>query len=234
MPINSAVKRIINKDIKELKNLNLNQMGIYIDFDESNILKANAMIIGPKDRPYENGILYFQIHFPDDYPFSPPNILYYSRSKIRIHPNLYVGRARDNYLGKVCLSIINTWSGPKWTSIMHIGSILLSIQSLLDNNPIHYEPGYEKEIGELNDNYNKIVKYDIYQNLLCNYKNIPSDYSSFTDIINTHISNNKKEIIQNLDMLSKENNKIFKIYCNIYNINLNINYPELFKKFKQI
>jgi len=236
MPINSAVKRIINKDLKELKNLNLDQMGIFINFNESNILNANAIIIGPKDSPYENGILYFQINFPSDYPFSPPNIYYYSKSKIRIHPNLYVGRSKENFLGKVCLSIINTWSGPKWTTVMHIGSVLISIQSLLDNNPIHYEPGFEKEYGELNDKYNEIVKYDTFQNLILNnYKNIPNEYKYFTDVINNHISTNIKDITDKLEFLSKEKNYIFKTDCNIYSIySLNINYPELLNKFKQI
>ncbi len=235
MSVTSAIKRIINKDIKELQNLNLDQLGIYINFDESNMLKANAIIIGPKDSPYENGILYFQINFPKDYPFSPPNIYYYSRSKIRIHPNLYIGKAKDDYLGKVCLSVINTWSGPKWTSIMHIGSILISIQSLLDNNPIRYEPGFEKETGELNNKYNEIVKYDTFRNLIFNnYKNIPNEYKCFNDIIEDHISKNKKDIFNHLERISKDKNVTFKIDCNIYHIYLNINYPELLNQFKQI
>ena len=90
-----------------------------------------ATIIGPKDTPYENGILYFIIEFPHNYPYSPPKVGYLSHSRYRIHPNLYVGRSQDNFLGKVCLSIINTWAGPKWTTIMHVGSVMVSIQSLL-------------------------------------------------------------------------------------------------------
>ena len=46
---NNAVKRIISKDIKELKNLKLEEQGIYIEFDEDNILEAKAIIIGPKN-----------------------------------------------------------------------------------------------------------------------------------------------------------------------------------------
>ena len=45
----SAIKRIINKDIKEIKNNKLNDLGIYIEFNENNLLEAKAMIIGPKD-----------------------------------------------------------------------------------------------------------------------------------------------------------------------------------------
>ena len=148
----NAIKRILNRDMKELSKMNLESMGIYIEFDEDNILNAKSIIIGPKNTPYENGILTFIIEFPKDYPFSPPKISYVSKSRNRIHPNLYVGRSKDNYLGKVCLSIINTWSGPKWTSVMHIGSVLLSIQSLLNENPLQNEPGFENEIGIKNEN----------------------------------------------------------------------------------
>ena len=57
----SALKRIINKDIKEISNTNLNSSGIYIQFDEDNMFKAKAMVVGPKDTLYENGFLFFNI-----------------------------------------------------------------------------------------------------------------------------------------------------------------------------
>ena len=41
--------------------MNLEDQGIYVHFNEENMLEANAIIIGPKDTPYENGILYFVI-----------------------------------------------------------------------------------------------------------------------------------------------------------------------------
>ena len=87
--------------------MNLSELGIHIQFDEEDIMKASAIIIGPKDTPYENGILYFIIEFPRNYPFSPPKIGYLSHSRYRIHPNLYVGKSHANFVGKVCLSAIN-------------------------------------------------------------------------------------------------------------------------------
>ena len=195
------------------------------------MLKAKAIIFGPKDTPYENGILYFIIEFPTDYPFNPPKIGYYSHSRYRIHPNLYVGKSYDNYLGKVCLSVINTWSGPKWTTVMHIGSILLSIQSLLCKNPLHNEPGYEKEVGNRNDLYNKVVEYDNYQYLILeNGLNISSEFKEFNDIIHEHLNINKDKIIENLNRLSKKDPNKINISLNIYNINMTINYPELKNK----
>ena len=70
-----TLKRIVNKDMKEIQRMNLSDMGIHVKFDESNMLKAKAIIFGPKDTPYENGILYFIIEFPTDYPFNPPKVV---------------------------------------------------------------------------------------------------------------------------------------------------------------
>ena len=56
-----ALKRILNKDMKELKKMNLEDQRLYINFNEENMLEAYAIIIGPKGTPYENGVLYFTI-----------------------------------------------------------------------------------------------------------------------------------------------------------------------------
>ena len=230
-----AIKRIINKDIKEINKLNLNEQGIYINFDEENMLFANAIIIGPKDTPYENGVLFFRIIFPNDYPFSPPKVSYISSSKYRIHPNLYVGKPFNNFEGKVCLSIINTWSGPKWTTVMHIGSVLLSIQSLLDKNPLRNEPGFESEDGLRNKKYNQVVQYDTINHLI--FKNcfyIPSEFKSFEPVIKKHCYGKKKEIKEKIIELSKINKKEKEIFLDVYSLKLNINYKELIEKFDNL
>ena len=69
-----VIKRIATRDMKEINNMNLKDLGIYIHFNEENIMEAYALIIGPNDTPFENGILYFKINFPNNYPFSPPNL----------------------------------------------------------------------------------------------------------------------------------------------------------------
>ena len=226
-----AIKRIASRDMREIQNMNLNELGIYIHFNEENITEAYALIIGPKDTPFENGILYFNINFPTNYPFSPPKIQYYSSSKYRIHPNLYVGRAHNDFLGKVCLSVINTWAGPKWTSIMHIGSVLISIQSLLDKNPLHNEPGFENEKGKRNDTYNQIVEYDTFQHLIYNNcLNIPENFRSFETVINDHLKKEKNNILQKINSLKESYPVKEKLHLNIYNLSLIRDYNNIEKK----
>ena len=223
-----AVKRIVNKDMKQIEKMNLSELGIHVNFNEENILKATAIIIGPEGTPYENGILYFIIEFPNNYPFSPPKVGYLSHSRYRVHPNLYVGRSHDNYIGKVCLSAINTWSGPKWTTVMDIGSVLLSIQSLLNNNPLHNEPGFENEKGERNDTYNQMVEYDTYNHLIKNngFKLHPL-FIPFEDVISKHLKNQKDNILKNLEILCKKYPKPIKASINVYNLMMIMDYKNL-------
>jgi ubiquitin-conjugating enzyme E2 Z len=223
-----AVKRIVNKDMKQIEKMNLSELGIHVNFNEENILKATAIIIGPEGTPYENGILYFIIEFPNNYPFSPPKVGYLSHSRHRVHPNLYVGRSHDNHIGKVCISAINTWSGPKWTTVMDIGSVLLSIQSLLNNNPLHNEPGFENEKGERNDTYNQMVEYDTYNHLIKNngFKLHPL-FIPFEDVISKHLKNQKDNILKNLEILCKKYPKTIKASINVYNLMMIMDYKNL-------
>ena len=223
-----ALQRIINKDMKEIRKMELSKMGIHVHFEEENIMKAIAIIIGPKDSPYENGLLYFVINFPVNYPYAPPRIGYLSHSRHRVHPNLYVGSSQDNFIGKVCLSSINTWSGPKWSTVMHIGSVLLSIQSLLCENPLHNEPGYENSKGETNDLYNMCVEYDTYRHLIANNCfDIHPLFEPFTGIVNKHLKDNRSRIIERLNDLCTDHPDPAKISLNVYRILMPINYPQV-------
>lgn len=142
---------------RDLKNIMLEPPpGIFVAADESNVTLVHALIIGPPDTPYENGFFYFIVVFPTDYPIMPPKVKLMTTggSQVRFNPNLY----KD---GKVCLSILGTWSGPAWSPAHSLTSVLLSIQSLLSNKPYHNEPGYEYEVqpGDV-QSYNEVVQHE--------------------------------------------------------------------------
>ena len=67
------------------------------------MLQARAMTIGPNGSLYQHGFLFFNINFPKNYPYAPPDVSYISRNKVRIHPNLYVGRHSEDMVKYVFL-----------------------------------------------------------------------------------------------------------------------------------
>lgn len=219
---NMAQKRII-KDLRNLEKNPLNEHGIYHLFNEDDIYNIKILMVGPKDTPYHNGFFFFDLRFPDNYPFQPPKVKFCTLdSKVRFNPNLYVD-------GKVCLSIINTWSGPSWTSVQTLSSVLLSIQSLLNEYPLRNEPGFENETDSRCITYNDLITYETSRvavyNMLCN---IPNTFESFLVIIKNYFIENIDWYINHLDLLSKKyEGKI--INSPIYNMRNKCNYIELKK-----
>jgi len=112
----------------------------WIKYNTEDITIFEILLQGLEDTPYEAGWFYFTGVFPDNYPNSPPELVFQTtnRGQVRFHPNLY-------QTGKVCLSILGTWSGQPWTSVMTLEQVCLSIQSIMNSNPIVNEPGFENE-----------------------------------------------------------------------------------------
>lgn len=135
--------------------------GIYVVQDETLNNKVHALVIGPKDTPYDGGFFYFIFTYPEKYPLKPPAVKFMTTGdgKVRFNPNLYSS-------GKVCLSILGTWTGPGWTSVMTTKSVLISIQSLIMNEaPFFNEPGFENmktmPDGKVkSDAYNARISYE--------------------------------------------------------------------------
>jgi ubiquitin-protein ligase len=177
-------KRLVH-DLEELQSDEFRSNGIYYWFDDSNIMKGRAMIIGPEGTPYEACPLIFDILLPPDYPLKNPSVqIVTSDGLTRLHPNLYV-------TGKVCLSILGTWKGPGWSPILSLGKVLLSIQSLLDANPITNEPGYElmRADDPVARGYAAIVSNRIIQMTYPALMNLdhacPTAWTEFKDVIGT-------------------------------------------------
>ena len=180
-------KRIMADMKNLLKNEELKKCGIHVIFNDNNLYNAQAMILGPEKTPYEKGFYFFDINFPSDYPMNPPKVKFCTLDgRVRFNPNLYA-------CGKVCLSIIGTWSGPGWTSCLTLSTVLVSIQSLLNENPITNEPGYEKEpiTGNISKTYNEIIAYEnIRVAVIKMFENTPHLFTGFKDIMNQYFVEN--------------------------------------------
>ena len=153
-----ASKKRMLKDIAIMSNSNLENDGIFYHVDEDDMFNVKLMIIGPKDTPYEDGLYFFTLEFDKTkHPYVPPKATFCCASPrgMRMHPNFYC-------CGKVCLSLLNTWSGPKWSACQTLKSIATSIQVIFDDNPLVHEPGYDNE-GSINaqKEYNKIISLSL-------------------------------------------------------------------------
>ncbi|KAI3506387.1 hypothetical protein L1887_28745 [Cichorium endivia] len=118
--------------------------GIYVRCYENRMDLLRAVVVGAYGTPYQDGLFFFDFHLPPEYPDVPPSAYYHSGGW-RINPNLYEE-------GKVCLSLLNTWSGKGnevWDSkSSSILQVLVSLQGLvLNSKPYFNEAGYDKQIG---------------------------------------------------------------------------------------
>lgn len=126
---------------------------IYVRIYEERMDLLRAAIVGAPGTPYHDGLFFFDIFLPPDYPHVPPLVHYHSGG-LRLNPNLYES-------GKVCLSLLNTWTGsgsevwnPKSSTILQI---LLSLQALVLNaKPYFNEAGYDKQIGRAEGEKNSV------------------------------------------------------------------------------
>jgi len=207
--------RLISEISTLKKNLPINwdtSCLLRVDKKQTNMIKF--IITGPKDTPYHNGIYEFHAYFPPTYPDKPPQVLLNTTDggKVRFNPNLYA-------CGKVCLSLLGTWSGQQgetWNGgISTFLQVIISIQSLiLVEDPFFNEPGYEKSMHtpagktrafEYKDN---IRNNNLRVAILNQLKNPPEGFEEFT--IN-HFKAKKDEILQIADIWKNETATINKI-----------------------
>ena len=219
---NSIAVRRTFKDIKVLENDNLNEFGIYYKLNDTNLFNIKCMIIGPENTPYEYGFYFFDILISDDYPFKPPKVIFQNRNnKFRFNPNLYID-------GKVCISILNTWSGPQWTSCQSLKSTMISLHSLLHQNPLHNEPGFEHDLSNRNKIYNNLVTHENYRFSITKLlENPPQGFENFKDIMKINFLKNYSAINNRLCELEKEKYNNKRVYSQIYNLEVKCNYENI-------
>jgi ubiquitin-protein ligase len=222
-----TIQRLL-KDVKQLIRHPLTDNGIYYYHDDADMTKGYAMIIGPADTPYFGGYYFFYFDYPFDYPFSPPKVTFMTNDGVtRFNPNLYK-------CGKVCVSILNTWTGDKWSSCQTINSILLTLCSLFNNSPLENEPGQFKTSTDFIP-YQKSIEFKNIDFAICdiinrNKYNIPEKFLFFYPFMKTHFMNNYDKLFEHI---KSKNSKISSEIVSIYNMCININYYTLEQKLIQ-
>lgn len=200
--------------------------GIHIQYND-NIDNIKALIQGNAGTPYEFGFFCFDITFPPTYPHASPQVTFINPNPdVRFHPNLY-------RCGKVCLSLLGTWEGPQWTSCQTLKSVLVSLQSILDNNPMRNEPSFEKlkEHSPINVAFNMIITH--YTLLYgCLIQLITPCCKEFDDVIMEQFQKNKTAISQKIDQLSTNNGTIYQ--SRIYGMKLVFDSHRIESTFKDV
>lgn len=112
---------------------------------------------------------------------------------VRFNPNLYAN-------GKVCLSLLGTWSGPSWNPASStLLQVLVSIQSLIMvADPYFNEPGYESLLGtkrgkQLSHDYNSTISCHTLRFAVLQQLRTPSKV--FEDVLKTHFTLKRNEIL---------------------------------------
>lgn len=142
---------------KERQTLEKSNPDYFVNFTNDNLFSFDAYIYGAPDSLYKHKLIKVHIDIPEKYPFRPPTVKFIQHGKGRVHPNLYAE-------GKVCLSILGTWPGEPWAQAMSVETVLITIRSLLDNQPFTHEPNQRDD-----PNYNDWVQYATWQLLLLDY-----------------------------------------------------------------
>ncbi|KAG6337349.1 hypothetical protein ID866_1722 [Astraeus odoratus] len=200
---------------------------IFLRVDENRVDIIKALIIGPEGTPYVQPYVtphvsdasiqiprrmvsihgpyavsqltchsfLFDIFLGPTYNHTPPSVKYMTTNggKYRFNPNLYAD-------GKVCLSLLGTWTGPGWISGRStLLQVLVSIQSMiLCDEPYLNEPGWANAGGTPQSKaYSANVRRMVVRTaMLGNLKNCPEP---FGDVIRTHYRLKADAIVAQLD-----------------------------------
>ena len=226
-----TISRLL-KDVKHIFKNPLTENGIYYIHDDSDMMKGYALIIGPSDTPYFGGNYFFEITYPSDYPHSPPKVKYCTNgNNIRFNPNLYK-------CGKVCISLLNTWRGDQWTSCQSISTVLLTLCTLLCNNPLLNEPGVLPSHNDIKP-YNEIILFSNLDIAVCDIINKKSGiympiFDNFYPFIKENFNKNYDKLLEFAENKLKNDfidSTILK--TGYYSLCVDINYKKVIEKLKE-
>ena len=94
-----------------------------------------ATVLGPSDSPYEDGVFFLDINFPQDYPFKPP--------KVKFQTKIY--HCNITTKGGICVDILKD----NWSPALTISKVLLAVMTLM-LSPFPDDPVADRlDVGKL-------------------------------------------------------------------------------------
>ena len=93
--VSSAATKALQQELKGLAKEPLE--GFTVRLAHDNLFEWEVAIFGPPNTLYQGGYFKAALHFPADYPYSPPTVKFATKMW---HPNIY-----EN--GDVCISILH-------------------------------------------------------------------------------------------------------------------------------
>ena len=150
--------RTINKlkeEFRDIKNNPILNIGAFVGLpDENNLFEWRLSIIGPRDTPYNRGLFYLTLKFPENYPSYPPKVTFDTPI---YHINVASIGDEDTSLGEPgALSILHAWK-PNFK----VRDIIISIYSLFYMNNIDCELSHvmTEEFKNNKSLYEEKIKY---------------------------------------------------------------------------
>ena len=152
-------------------------------------------------------------------------------NNIRFNPNLYT-------CGKVCISLLNTWRGDQWTSCQSISTVLLTLCTLLCNQPLLNEPGVDNKNPDVIP-YEEIIQYSNFDIAICNIiQKKPDIFLPFFEKFYPFVKENFLKNFDKLIEISNTKNTEYKmtnliVRTRFYSMNIDINYNKIIEKLNE-
>ncbi|KAL1458865.1 hypothetical protein MTO96_043405 [Rhipicephalus appendiculatus] len=127
--------------------------GIFIAPDENDITNITAIVMGAPGTPHEDGFFQFNVECTNRYPLEPPKVRFLTTDAGRAQFNPHISKS-----GYICLNTLSTYGA--WSPAQSIGSLLVSIQSLLCDTPTFFVQGSSER-------YESVIQHETIRVAVC-------------------------------------------------------------------
>jgi ubiquitin-protein ligase len=186
---------------------------MFVRFDDENPQYLRALLTGMEGSPYEDGLFMFDVYIPSEYPTVPCLVTHVTPNANTITaPNGPGGFSPNMHAssGKVCLSLLGTWSGQGWEpGVSNLYQVLSSISLMIlgAEHPYYMEPGHGgwEDTANINTDLNRVCVLiytdDVREHLarLCMKAPLSSPPVGFKRVVEAHFQCREFQVLQRLE-----------------------------------